>query len=86
MEQAEVAKAVGDKQPNVAKWERGRLPRDHAVVRKLAGFYGVSYAWLLTGEGNRKPEAGLLPLSDRLTRKPTTAGRGAGGKRKDGAG
>jgi transcriptional regulator with XRE-family HTH domain len=49
--QAEVAKFVGDRQPNVAKWESGSVPDDEAIVRKLAEFYGVTFVWLTLGEG-----------------------------------
>ncbi len=58
--QGEVAAFVGDTQPNVAKWEGGRLPEDENTVRKLAAFYGVNYAWLRLGEG--KPE--IAPAND----------------------
>jgi len=56
VEQAEVAKAVGDTQPNVARWEQGRIPKEDDTVRRLAAFYGVSFVWLRHGEGEKRPK------------------------------
>lgn len=54
VEQGEVAAAVGDTQPNVARWERGRIPKDDATVRRLAEYYGVEFIWLRHGEGQKE--------------------------------
>lgn len=55
VEQGEVAAAVKDTQPNVARYERGRIPRDIDVVKRLATFYRVNWIWLLHGEGEKYP-------------------------------
>ncbi len=53
IEQSDVAEAVGDTQPNVARWERGRIPRSDETLQALADYYGVSVAWLRLGHGPR---------------------------------
>lgn len=73
IEQEEVAAAVGDSQPNVARWEKGRIPKDAAVIRKLAAYYGVSFPWLLTGEGERTP-SGLPAGVGALRPRPRPSG------------
>lgn len=55
VEQSEVAEAVGDAQPNVARWERGRIPKEDNTIRKLATYYGVNFVWLRYGEGPKFP-------------------------------
>lgn len=55
VEQSEVAAATKETQPNIARFERGRIPRDEATVKRLAAFYGVNWIWLLHGEGEKIP-------------------------------
>lgn len=74
VEQGEVAKAVQDTQPNVARWERGRIPKDTATVKKLADFYGVQWIWLLHGEGEAYPP---LPKEQDTEPRPATRAGGA---------
>lgn len=57
VEQEEVAEAIGDKQPNLARWEKGRIPKEDSTVRALAEYYGVAFVWLRHGEGVKKPIA-----------------------------
>lgn len=58
VEQGEVAAAIGDTQPNYARWEKGRIPKEDETVRALAAFYGVSFVWLRYEEGKREPGEG----------------------------
>jgi transcriptional regulator with XRE-family HTH domain len=68
VEQTEVAAAVGTTQVNVARWEAGRIPKEDAMLKALAGFYGVSLLWLRYGEGSRAP--GTEGMADTATGAP----------------
>jgi transcriptional regulator with XRE-family HTH domain len=60
--QGEVADAIGESQPNLARYESGRLPRDENTVRKLAEYYKVNYVWLRLDEGEKRPEPRGRPV------------------------
>lgn len=64
IEQGEVAAAIGDSQPNVARWERGRIPKDDATLERLAAYYGVTMPWLRFGKGERHPSRTVDPFGD----------------------
>lgn len=71
VEQSEVANAVGETQPNIARYEKGRFPKDEKVTRKLAALYGVSYPWLRLDEGPKYLDAEIR-IAD-PTREPARA-------------
>lgn len=47
--QTDLAKNVGVSLNTVSEWERGRQPRDPAILSKLAQVLEVSVGWLLDG-------------------------------------
>lgn len=53
------AAAAGVSPSTIDDWRSGTTPTDYYAVRKLAQRLGVSFEWLLTGEGgvqnNRSP-------------------------------
>jgi len=53
---ARFARRIGELHSNVSRWEKERtIPA--RVIAKVAGEYGVSPAWLLTGKGEMVPAA-----------------------------
>ena len=79
VEQEEVATAIGDVQPNLARWERGRIPKEDETVRKLAAYYGVTFIWLRHGEGAREAPPALVPEPDTRA-KPSRPARASSAK------
>lgn len=51
--QTDLANAVGVTTNTVSEWERGRRPKDPAVVTRLAQVLGVEVGWLLADERRR---------------------------------
>jgi transcriptional regulator with XRE-family HTH domain len=72
VEQSEVADAIDETQPNLARYERGRFPKDEAVTKRLAAYYRVNYAWLRLNEGEKRPPGLDIPAPARST--PAAAG------------
>lgn len=54
-----VAKELGFPSSSVTQWKRGSVPRP-AALQIIAGYFGVTVEYLISGEGNKKaaPEAG----------------------------
>jgi transcriptional regulator with XRE-family HTH domain len=75
VEQGEVAKAIGETQPNLARYERGRIPKDETVTKRLAKYYGVEYAWLRLNEGPQYPPIPKEPRAATSERATGTSGR-----------
>jgi transcriptional regulator with XRE-family HTH domain len=50
---AEFAKILGIPQPNLSKYESGRMPPAD-VMQKIADYGGVTVKWLLTGKEEKK--------------------------------
>jgi SOS-response transcriptional repressor LexA len=42
---------IGNKQSNIADWERGRSVPSLESLQKIVDFYGINLHWLLTGQG-----------------------------------
>jgi transcriptional regulator with XRE-family HTH domain len=69
---AEFAKILGIPQPNLSKYESGRMPPAD-VMQKIADYGGVTVKWLLTGKEEKKDvdqslHSGQPPVSPEPTR------------------
>lgn len=82
VEQAEVAQAAKDTQPNVARYERGRIPRDESVTKRLAAFYDVNWIWLLHGEGDKHLPSTTEEFQPRPESIPTARAAVAGARKR----
>jgi transcriptional regulator with XRE-family HTH domain len=66
---AEFARILGVPQPNLSKYESGRLPPAD-VLQKIADYGGVTVKWLLTGEEGSNLEKTRPTLRPPVTPKP----------------
>lgn len=82
LDQAEVAEAVGDTQPNLAKMEKGRLPKDIEKVKRYAAYYGVNWIWLLHDEGPKGLEVQAPRPAPTSTAPAVVGQRKAAGRRR----
>lgn len=72
--QAQFAARLGMKQPQLARYERGRIP-DREVLAKIARVGGVTVDWLLTGQSSRlASEEAEEPLNWEAALDPVVAG------------
>jgi transcriptional regulator with XRE-family HTH domain len=55
LRQEDVAKSTGKRQSAVTKWKTGKALPTTDTVRVLAAEAGVSFDWLLTGNGTMRP-------------------------------
>jgi len=60
--QADFAARVGVTRDVVASWENGRVEPPEAAVRLICRDYGISYAWLKTGQEPMQVPADMLTL------------------------
>lgn len=82
----DVAKAVEAGQSSMSRWENGEVFPNDDTLGKLAGYYGVSRAWLRYGEGERvpAPKSGIIRESDperEITARPASARKLANGRK-----
>jgi len=63
--QDDLAEALGVAKNTVSEWERGRPPRDLAILPRIAEALGVDVSWLL---GEDQPENGQPPATSLSSR------------------
>ena len=67
LNQTEFAERIGASRDKVASYETGRVVPSDSILKLMSKEFGISYAWLKTGEGPMEdpmPDDGSL---DRLT-------------------
>lgn len=67
LNQTEFAERIGASRDKVASYETGRVVPSDSILKLISKEFGISYAWLKTGEGPMEdpmPDDGSL---DRLT-------------------
>ena len=67
LNQTEFAEKIGASRDKVASYETGRVVPTDTVLKLISKEFGISYAWLKTGEGDMEDPAPEVAAIKRLT-------------------
>lgn len=60
----QAAEIAGVGSSTIDDWRGGALPEDYSAVKRLAGALGVSFAFLLTGEEDKRSGSALPSVAE----------------------
>lgn len=67
LNQAEFAERIGASRDKVASYETGRVVPTDTTLKLISKEFGISYAWLKTGEGPMNDPTPELDIQQKLT-------------------
>jgi transcriptional regulator with XRE-family HTH domain len=79
VEKRDIAKAMGVSNSTVSRWLDGAAMPDPGTIERLAGYFGVTPAWLLYGQEPREAPK-LVPLPDMRKRPSQPVAKASGTK------